>query len=477
MELFTRIDIPEADFKIDYNSRIVFIGSCFADNISKKFSERKFHTFVNPFGTIYNPLSIENMVQKIADADECDSGDSSSKDSHDCNEKCECGEKCGGKSYDDSCCAPRRIYTEKDIFFDGCSWSSWDAHSSLSVRGSEKDANAHTECVNKLNRAIRESRKFLEHADAVFITLGTAFVYFLKSTGKVVSNCHKMPAEYFERRLISVEEAAASLSHTVKNLQKIKSDIRIVFTVSPLRHLSDSAHGNNLSKSTLLLAVEKVCNKFAQVRRDETVECSDTTDADRSCAATSNSSNTAALNRDNAARPSGNFATSNRDCATLNSSSSARPNSGISAALNRDCPARPNSRITAALNHDDKASRSRNAETSRSSVTYFPSYEIVLDELRDYRFYAEDMVHLSATAEDYIFEKMYTAYCSKSTIANMKRVEKFMRTFSHKIIDASSAKTKALAKQQITEAKHLETQIKGLDLSAEIEYYSNLQFD
>lgn len=488
MELFTKIDIPESDFEIDYNSRIVFIGSCFADNISKRFSERKFHTFVNPFGTIYNPLSIENMVQKIADADECECSD--------CSEKRECGEKCdcerGGDSRDSSgecdnsggecelrsgdcgdsgnecelrsddsgdssrrCgCTPRGIYTEKDIFFDGCSWSSWDAHSSLSVRGSEKDANARTECVNKLNRAIRESRKFLEHADAVFITLGTAFVYFLKSTGKVVSNCHKMPAEYFERRLISVEEAASALSHTVKNLQKIKSDIRIIFTVSPLRHLSDGAHGNNLSKSTLLLAVEKVCKEFAQVRCDETAECSDTADADRSCAATFNSNNTAALNRDNAARPSGNFATSNRDC-----------------------PARPNSRITAALNHNDKASRSCNAETSRSSVTYFPSYEIILDELRDYRFYAEDMVHLSATAEDYIFEKMYTAYCSKSTIANMKRVEKFMRTFSHKIIDASSAKTKALAKQQITEAKHLETQIKGLDLSAEIEYYSNLQFD
>lgn len=516
MELFTKIDIPESDFEIDYNSRIVFIGSCFADNISKKFSERKFHTFVNPLGTIYNPLSIENMVQKIADVDECDS---SAK--RECGEKCDCER--GGDSRDSSgecdnsggecelrsddsgdssrrCgCAPRRIYTEKDIFFDGCSWSSWDAHGSLSVRGTENDASARTECVNKLNRAIRESRKFLEHADAVFITLGTAFVYFLKSTGKVVSNCHKMPAEYFERRLISVEETAASLSHTVKNLQKIKSDIRIVFTVSPLRHLSDSAHGNNLSKSTLLLAVEKVCREFAQVHCDESAKCSDTTDADRSCAATSNCSNTAALNRDNAARPSGNFATSNRDCATLNSSSSARPNSGISAALNRDSPARPNSRITAALNRsssarpnssiatsssntaalncDDKASRSCNAETSHRSVTYFPSYEIILDELRDYRFYAEDMVHLSATAEDYIFEKMYTAYCSKSTIANMKRVEKFMRTFSHKIIDASSAKTKALAKQQITEAKYLETQIKGLDLSAEIEHYSNLQID
>ncbi len=449
MELFTKIDIPESDFEIDYNSRIVFIGSCFADNISKKFSERKFHTFVNPLGTIYNPLSIENMVQKIADADECDSGDSSSKDSHDCSEKRECGEKCdcerGGDSRDssgecdnsggecercdDSCCAPRRIYTEKDIFFDGCSWSSWDAHGSFSVRGTENDASARTECVNKLNSAISESRKFLTNADVVFITLGTAFVYFLKSTGKVVSNCHKMSAKYFERSLISVEETAASLSHTVKNLQKIKSDIRIVFTVSPLRHLSDGAHGNNLSKSTLLLAVEKVCREFAQVHCDESAKCSDSANADRS--------------------------------------SSARPNSSIATSSSN----------TAALNCDDKASRSRNTETSRSSVTYFPSYEIILDELRDYRFYAEDMVHLSATAEDYIFEKMYTAYCSKSTIANMKRVEKFMRTFSHKIIDASSAKTKALAKQQITEAKHLETQIKGLDLSAEIEHYSNLQID
>lgn len=338
MDFFTKIDIPESEFKIDYNSKIAFLGSCFADNISKRFTERKFHTFVNPFGVIYNPLSIENMVHKIANANE-----------------------------------RHASYTEKDIFYDGESWSSWDAHGSMSVKGSEQDTTARAECIKNLNDAIIKSHLFLSNANAAFITLGTAYVYFLKETGKVVSNCLKQDASLFERRLISVEEAAQALRSIVKKIQEIKSDIHVIFTVSPLRHLNDGAHGNNLSKSTLLLAIEKIQQEFR-------------------------------------------------------------------------------------------------------SVTYFPSYEIVMDELRDYRFYKSDMVHLSEVAENYIFERMASAYCDAATMVQMKRVEKFMKTANHRIINADSAKTATLAEQQIAQANLLESQIAGLDLSEEIKYFKSLLF-
>ena len=334
MELFTKIDIPESNFKIDYTSNVAFIGSCFAENISNKFIERKFHVLVNPLGIIYNPLSIENMLRKIANAN----------DGH-------------------------TTYTEKDVFHDGEFWSSWNAHGSMSVKGSERDTGARDECIQKLNRAICESRNFLSNADAVFITFGTAYVYFLKETGKVVSNCHKQSAALFERRLISVEEAAQALQGIVKSLQQINSDIHIVFTVSPLRHLNDGAHGNNLSKSTLLLAIEKIQQEFG-------------------------------------------------------------------------------------------------------NVTYFPSYEIVMDELRDYRFYADDMVHLSTTAEDYIFERMQGIFCDEKTISHIKYVEKFMKTVHHRILDSHSIRTQDLIQQQLAKAENLEHLIEGLDLSEEKNYYT-----
>lgn len=348
MKFFTKVDILPADFKIDYRSNLFFIGSCFADNISCKWKTRKFQTLVNPFGTVYNPLSIESQIAKL------------------CEEESQ-------------------------------SWNRWDYQG---IRTGED-----------VNETAAKSRAFLQKADVVFITLGTAFVYFLKETGKAVANCHKEPAELFERRLISVEEAAEALRnicrwilHCVQNdnadadvrendkvvnrenvnadadlrqhdvggdvrQHDTNGDVRIVFTVSPIRHLNDGAHGNNLSKATLQLAVEKVCKEFA-------------------------------------------------------------------------------------------------------AVSYFPSYEIVMDELRDYRFYAEDMTHINATAEDYIFERMVETYCDKTTIANMKQVEKFMKTASHRIEDASSPRTAELAKQQIAKAQELETQIAGLSLSEEISEYS-----
>lgn len=345
MNFFTKIDVPAADFKIDYTSRLAFFGSCFADNISAQFAKRKFKVMANPFGTVYNPVSLASQTKAIADG---------------------------------------KVFGEEDVFQDTrCDglWHCWDTHSSLS--GATKE-----ECIGKLNAATTQARDFLQKADAVFITLGTAFVYYLKGSGKPVSNCHRQDPALFERRMISVEEAAQALKSIVRSLKKIKQDqiatptvrdddtkFHVIFTVSPLRHMSDGAHNNTLSKATLQLAVNSAISNVTTVP----------------------------------SASSGTF----------------------------------------------------------PAVDYFPSYEIVMDELRDYRFYSDDMIHLSKTAEEYIFERMVNTYCSEKTRADIARVEKFMKMANHRIIGSDADKIRAFAEQQLACATELEKQIPGLDLAQE----------
>lgn len=389
MELFTRVDTPKAGFEIDYTSRIAFFGSCFADNISAQFAARKFSVLANPFGTVYNPASIAGQIRAIADG---------------------------------------KVFGEKDVFQDARGlqdvsgkqdargnqdargpWYSWDAHGSLS--GATRE-----ECIEKLNNAATRTREFLKQADVVFITLGTAFVYYLKDAsattgngdahGRAVANCHRQDPALFERRMITVEEATRAIRGIVESICRIKNQdwiatptarddeanitvrdddrkFHIVFTVSPLRHMGDGAHNNTLSKATLQLAVNEI------VKRE---------------------------------------------------SGTAAPS----------------------------------ASSGTLPVSYFPSYEIVMDELRDYRFYADDMVHLSKTAEEYIFERMAETYCSEKTRAEIVQVEKFMKGANHRIADLESPATHAFTEKILAQAKSLEKSISGLDLSEEIAKFSKI---
>ena len=336
MDFFTKVDTPAASFNIDYTSHLAFFGSCFTDKISAQFAARKFDVFANPFGTVYNPASIERQIKAIAEG---------------------------------------KVFGEGDVFQDTRSdklWHSWDAHGSLSGATCE-------ECITKMNEAATRTREFLQKADVVFITLGTALVYFLKDApsgsgnirGCAVSNCHRQDPRIFEHRMITVEEAAESIRGIVVSLRTIAGrNPHIVLTVSPLRHTGDGAHGNTLSKATLQLAVEKAI-------------------------------------------------------------------AGMQASAN--------------------------------SVSYFPSYEIVMDELRDYRFYADDMIHLSKAAEEYIFERMAETYCSERTRADIARVEKFMKMANHRIMNADSDIATEFAKKRMAQARELEIQIPGLDLGQDIQ--------
>ena len=339
MNLYTKVDIPATNFKIDYSSRLAFFGSCFADNISAQFAERKFKVMANPFGTVYNPISLASQLKAIAEG---------------------------------------KVFKDKDVFKDErCDglWHCWSAHSSLSAHTRE-------ECINKLNAATMQTRDFLQKADIVFVTLGTSFVYFLKGNGEPVSNCHRQDPNLFTRRMISVEEATDAIREIVASIRLLNPNTSIVLTVSPLRHMSDGTHNNTLSKATLQLAINNVLLEIATV--------------------------TTLPRNDNVSRVSaGDF------------------------------------------------------------IEHFPSYEIVMDELRDYRFYESDMVHLSRTAEEYIFERMADTYCSEITRGHIAKVEKFLKGPRHRIQDESSPATQDFLKKINAQAAQLETEIPGLNLSDE----------
>ena len=383
MNFFTKIDIPAANWQIDYNSHIAFFGSCFADNISAQFAARKFNVLVNPFGTVYNPLSIAAQIHAIANGKKFGEPEVF-QDMRSISEK----------EWFESLDKPKNLSKHRDA-----PWHCWDAHSSLSAATRE-------DSVAKLNEASTHALEFLQKTDVTFIPLGTAFVYFLKGYAVAVSNCHQQNPNLFIRKMISVDHVVAALKSIVQDLQKIKCDMRIVFTVSPLRHLSDGAHGNTLSKATLLLAIDKFIREIATTPTES---------------------------RDDKA----GIATEARDDKT-----------GI-----------------AAESRDDKTETA--AKESATMVSYFPSYEIVMDELRDYRFYDSDMVHLSKTAEEYIFERMVETYCDKKTRDNIKQVEKFLKNANHRIQDADSPATATFLQKLHAEAARLESQIAGLNLDNE----------
>ena len=381
MNLFTKIDIPAADWQIDYASQLAFFGSCFADNISAQFASRKFKVLANPFGTVYNPLSVAMQIKAIA---------------------------------------KKKIFGGQEIFQDmrpdragsNAPWHCWNAHGSLSAATRE-------DCVAKLNEASTHALEFLQKTDVAFITLGTSFVYFLKSIGAAVSNCHQQNPNLFIRKMISVDHVVAALKSIVQDLQKIKRDMRIVFTVSPLRHLSDGAHGNTLSKATLQLAIDKVIQEIAPPGSHAPL-------------------GVGVARNDIGAECGGNV------------------HSSIAEA-NQSCTPR-----------NDVGTKLEPAQQNRkTSVEYFPSYEIVMDELRDYRFYDNDMIHLSKTAEEYIFERMVETYCDKKTRDNIKQVEKFLKMANHRIQDANSPATATFLQKLHAEAKKLESLIAGLNLDNE----------
>ena len=256
LKLQTPVETGRSKVGVSLNDKIVILGSCFADNMGQKMVDLGFDVCLNPFGTLYNPVSVCNSVARLT------SGIPFSKD--------ECVQMGAGAGL-------------------VCSFSH---HTSFARRTED-------EFLQVANASLREASLRWKAASKVIITLGTAWIYEYLRSGETVSNCLKIDAKEFSRRRLSVRETATLLMNMIAR----HPEKEFIFTVSPIRHFKDGAHGNQISKSTLLLALDEVLAKFPE------------------------------------------------------------------------------------------------------RCEYFPAYEIVLDELRDYRFYAADMIHPSDQAVDYLWSR------------------------------------------------------------------------
>ena len=216
MQLQTIIPLKkETRNLINYNSKLLLLGSCFSENIGDKLNYYKFQTNQNPFGILFHPKAIENLITNAI------------------NEK---------------------KYLPENLVFQNERWHCFDAHSHLS----SPDKN---ELLDNLNSAISATNKQLKEATHVIITLGTSWVYRFIETDTIVANCHKIPQKKFLKELLSVDEVTESLEATVSLLKSVNKDVNILFTVSPIRHLKDGFLENTQSKSHLITAIHSILNK------------------------------------------------------------------------------------------------------------------------------------------------------------------------------------------------------------------------
>lgn len=292
MNFTTPIPITKYSNTIDYNSKIVLLGSCFAENMGEKFEYFKFQNIVNPFGIIFNPVSIEKLIYRTVN---------------------------------------QEFFTEKNVFFHNEKWQSSEVHSELSSTN-KKDL------IDNLNQILVDFYTQIQQATHIIITYGTSWVYRNKLSKKIVANCHKVAQNQFDKELLSIEIIEKSIQNTIDLISKINPNCNIIFTVSPVRHIKDGFIENQVSKSHLLSSIYKIL----QV-----------------------------------------------------------PPSGAEGA-------------------------------------YFPSYEIMMDELRDYRFYAADMLHPNQQAIDYIWIKFFENYISEKEFATMNEVCSIQRSLKHKPFNATS---------------------------------------
>lgn len=209
MQFRTQIPISKTNNPIDYNSKIISLGSCFAENMAEKFDYFKFQNETNAFGIIFNPVSIERIIQRVV---------------------------------------KQELFTEKDVFFHNERWHSFDVHSDLSNSDRE-------ELLETLNKAIIETYKQIKEATHIIITFGTSWIYRNIQSDQIVANCHKVPQKQFAKELLPVDLIDKSIQNTIDTVHSLNPEINFIFTVSPVRHIKDGFIENQVSKSHLFTAL------------------------------------------------------------------------------------------------------------------------------------------------------------------------------------------------------------------------------
>ncbi|MDX1364445.1 MAG: GSCFA domain-containing protein [Arenibacter latericius] len=216
MKLQTYIPLDKAKGPMDYQSRVVLLGSCFSKNIGDKLDYFKFRTLCNPFGTQFHPKAIEQLVSRSIE---------------------------------------KENYTEEDVFLHDGIWHCFDAHSDLSAASKDQ-------LLQNLNSGLNVAFNHITKATHIIITLGTAWAYRHNATDKVVANCHKVPQKEFSKEIVSIESNVKSLRNIVEGIRSVNKKAQLIFTVSPVRHLKDGFVENQLSKANLITSIHSLLNSM-----------------------------------------------------------------------------------------------------------------------------------------------------------------------------------------------------------------------
>ncbi len=283
MEFRTPITVPSADFKLDLQSRIVTVGSCFAEAMGARMHTNKIPVLINPFGTIFNPVSLAKVLALSLKLETLNES---------------------------------RMVQVND------QWYHYDFHSRLAATTSQT-------LLSTIQKVIQQTSNFLISTDCLILTLGTTVAYRLQNDGQVVANCHKVPTVFFRKELLSLPEVLPPLEILLAELSRRNPALKIILTVSPVRHTKDTLETNSVSKALLRVACHQLATRF-------------------------------------------------------------------------------------------------------DFVHYFPAYEIMLDDLRDYRFYKADMVHPSEVAEEYIWQLFIQTYLTDSAQKFTKSWNKIRQALAHR---------------------------------------------
>lgn len=216
MNWTTPVSVEPNPNPIDYHSKIISIGSCFAENIAQKLNDYKFQTLVNPFGILFHPAAINDIILRSINEDK---------------------------------------FTESDSFFFNDIWQSFAVHSMLN--NTDRDA-----FISNLNKIVAQTNVRIREASHVIITYGTAWVYESVATSKIVANCHKVPSKHFNKKILSVQVIEQLIETLILSILKCSPNVQIIFTVSPVRHIKDGLVENQRSKSSLIAAVHAVLERF-----------------------------------------------------------------------------------------------------------------------------------------------------------------------------------------------------------------------
>ncbi|MBP6432725.1 MAG: GSCFA domain-containing protein [Ferruginibacter sp.] len=325
------------DTKIVHQDKLFLMGSCFTENIGTKFKQHKFSVLENPNGILFNPVSIAKSITSYIE---------------------------------------NKQYIQADLFYQNELWNSWEHH----TRFSDVDMQV---CLNRINESQQQAHQFLKTADWVFITLGSAFVYEVgiglgtNSTNKnvvanstVVANCHKVPTDKFNKKLLAVEDVLSVLDNVMHRIFMFNPTAKIIFTISPVRHLRDGFIENNRSKAVLIQAVHHLVNKF-------------------------------------------------------------------------------------------------------NKLFYFPAYELVIDDLRDYRFYAEDMVHPNYAATNYVWDKLVECCIDENTIQLMKQINEINAAVNHKSFNPTTEAHKKFIEATLNKIKNIKNIATHISFREEENYLNN----